>query len=153
MTSQRVRFCETNLVKRDARDPGRKHPGRRRRTKGMEGVGGHNEGVSECTDVGSIKHFFGEDVARVDGTRDVVDIHLLCLNNVTDGTIFEVDMVHTFGSGAFGPVNSHLVVVVETGRAGGVREGHVVMAISEGEDLLDYLVRGAYFGFAGGAAC
>ena len=39
------------------------------------------------------------------------------------------------------------------GRASGVREVHVVTAMAEGEDLLDYLVRGADFGFTGGAAC
>ena len=87
--------------------------------------------------MGSITHFFGEDVSRVDGTRDVVDIHLLCLNNVTDSTIFEVDMAHALGVGAFGPVNSPLDDVVETGWAGGVREVHVVTAMVEGEDLLD----------------
>ena len=48
--------------------------------------------------MGSITHLFGEDVAWVDGTRDVVEIHLLCLNAVTDSTIFEVDMAHSLGS-------------------------------------------------------
>ena len=103
--------------------------------------------------MGAITHFFGEDSAWVDGTRDVVDIHLLCLNNVTDITIFEVDMSHALGAGAFGLVNSPLVVVVDTGRDVGVREVHVVTAMAEGEDLLDCLVRGADFGFVGGAAC
>ena len=119
----------------------------------MEGVGGHHEGVSECIEVGSITYFFGEDVARVDGIRDVVEIHLLCLNTVSDGTIFEVDMAHALGAGAFVPVNSPLVVVVETGRASGVREVHVVTEMAEGEDILDGLVRGADFGFTGGEAC
>ena len=62
--------------------------------------------------MGYITHFFGEDVARVDGTRDVVEIYLLFLNTVTYGTIFEFDMAHAIGVGAFGPVNSPLVVVV-----------------------------------------
>ena len=60
----------------------------------------------------SITHFFGEDVACFDGTQDVVEIHLLCFNTVTDGTIFEVDMAHALGAVTFGPVNSPLVVVV-----------------------------------------
>ena len=64
--------------------------------------------------MGSITHFFGEDVARVDGNRGMVEIHLLCLNTVTNGTIFEVNMSHALCSGAFGPVNSPLVVIVDT---------------------------------------
>ena len=103
--------------------------------------------------MGSITHLFGEDIARVDGTWDVVEIHILFLNTITDGTIFEVDMAHALGDGAFGPVNSTLVVIVETGQAGGVREVHVVTAMAEGEDMIDCLVRGADFGFAGVAAC
>ena len=75
MTSQLVRFRETNLVKRHYGYPGRGHPVQRRRNEGTEGVGGHHEGVLECTEVRSITHFFGEDVARVDSTRDVVEIH------------------------------------------------------------------------------
>ena len=62
-------------------------------------------------------------------------------------------MEHALGSDALGPVKSPLIVVVETGRDGGVREVHVVTAMAEEEDLLDYLVRGADFSFAGGAAC
>ena len=46
-----------------------------------------------------------------------------------------------------------MVFVVETGQAGGVRGVHVVTAMAEGEDLFDCLVRGADFGFSGGAAC
>ena len=103
--------------------------------------------------MGSITHFFGEDVDWVDFTRDVVEIHLLCLNTVTEGTIFEVDMAHALGYGYLGPVNSPLFVVVETGWAGGVREVHVVTMMAEGEDLLDCLVLGTDFGLAGGAAC
>ena len=103
--------------------------------------------------MGSITHFFGEDVARVDGTWDVVDIHLLCLNTFTKNTIFEVDIAHALGDGAFGPVNSPLVVGVETGWAGGIREVHVVITMAEGEDILHCLVRGADLVFAGGAAC
>ena len=103
--------------------------------------------------MGSIMYLFGGDVAGVDGTWDVVEIHLFWLNTVTDGTIFEVDMVHALGAGALGPVNSPLVIVVETSRACGVREVHVVTAMAEGEDLLDCLIRGADFGFAGGADC
>ena len=75
------------------------------------------------------------------------------MNTVTDGTIFEVDMVHALGDGAFGPVNSPLVVVVETGQASGVRVVHVVAAMAEEEDLLDCLFCGAGFGFAGGTDC
>ena len=116
MTSQRVGFRETNLVKRDSGDPGRGHPVLRIRNKGTEGVGGHDEGVSECTEVVSITLFFGKDVNRVDGTRDVVDIHLLCLNTVMDGKIFEVDMAHALGDGALGPINSPFVVAADTGR-------------------------------------
>ena len=111
MTSHQVRFRETNLVKRYAGDPGRRYLGQRRHKEGTEGVGGHHEGVSGCTDVGFLTHFFGEDVARVDSTRDVVEIHLLCLDNVADGTIFEVDMAHALGAGSLGPVNSPLVFV------------------------------------------
>ena len=70
-----------------------------------------------------------------------------------DGLIFEVDMSHALGAGAFVPINSPLVVVVEMGRDDVVREVHVVTEMAEGEDLLDYLVCGAYFGFIGGAAC
>ena len=92
MPSQQVKFHDTNLLKRDAGDPGRGHPGRRRRNKGTEGVGGNHEGVSECTEVGSIKHLFSAYVAWVDCTRDLVKIHLLCFNTVMEGTIFEVDM-------------------------------------------------------------
>ena len=82
--------------------------------------------------MGSITHFFGEYVAWVDGTQDVVEIHLIFLNSITDVTIIEVDMAHTLDSGAFGPFSSPLVVVVETGRAGGVREVHVVTAMEDG---------------------
>ena len=102
--------------------------------------------------MGSITYLFGEYVAGVDGTRDVVEIRLFCLNAATDSKIFDVDVAHALGAGAFGPVNSPLVVVVDTGRSGGVREVHVVTSMAEGEDLLDCLVRGAVFGFAGGAA-
>ena len=102
--------------------------------------------------MGSITNYFGEYVAWVDVTQDVVEFHLLCLNDITDCTIFEVDMAHDIGAGAFGPVHHPLVVVVETGRAGGVREVHVVTAMTKVEDLLDCLVRGADFGCAGGAA-
>ena len=104
-------------------------------------------------EVGSITHFFGEDIVRVDGTRDVVEIHILCLNTVPDSTIFEVDMAHALGAGAFGPVNSSLVVFVETVWASGVREVHLVTTMAEGEDLLDCLVCSAEFGFTGGANC
>ena len=103
--------------------------------------------------MGFITHFFGEDVATVDGNRNVLEIHLLFLNTVTNGTIFQVNMSHALCAGAFFPVNITLVVVVETGRAGGVREVPIVTAMVEGEDLLDCLVRGADFGFPGGAAC
>ena len=132
MTSQRVKFRETNLVNRDAGDPGRGHSGQRICNKGTEGIVGHHEGVLGCTEVSSITHFFGEDVTRVDGTQDVVDIHLLCLNSVTNVKIFEVNMVHALGDGAPGPVNSPLVVVVETGWASSVREVHVIAPMAEG---------------------
>ena len=102
--------------------------------------------------MGSITHFFGEYVAWVDGTQDVVEIHLIFLNSITDITIIEVDMAHTLDSGDFGPFSSPLVVVVETGRAGGVREVHVVTAMADGGGILDCLVCGTDFGFAGGAS-
>ena len=88
----------------------------------------------------SITHFFGEDVAWVYGTRDVVEIYLLCLNTITNSTIFEIDVIHALGDGALSPVNSPCVVIVETGRTGGVREVHVITAVAKGEDLLDGLV-------------
>ena len=62
-------------------------------------------------------------------------------------------MSHALCAGAFGPVNSSLVVFVETVWASGVREVHLVTTMAEGEDLLDCLVCGADFGFAGGVAC
>ena len=62
-------------------------------------------------------------------------------------------MSHALCAGASGPLNSTLVIVVETVWTGGVREVHVVTAMSEGEDLLDCLVCGTDFGFPGGAAC
>ena len=102
--------------------------------------------------MGSITHFFGEDVARVDGTQDMVETHLLCLNTVMDGIIFDVDMAYALGTGALVPVNSPLVVIVEMGQTGGVREVHVITAMTKGDDLLDGLC-GMDFGFAGGAAC
>ena len=39
-------------------------------------------------------HFFGEDAARVDVSRDVAKIHLLGLDAVTNNTVFEVDVAH-----------------------------------------------------------
>ena len=62
-------------------------------------------------------------------------------------------MAHALSDSALGSVNSNLVVVVDTSWSGGGREVHVITAMAEGEDLLDCLVRGADFGFAGGAAC
>ena len=101
----------------------------------------------------AIAHFFGEDVARVDGTRDVVEVHLLFLDAVADGAVLETDVAHALGGGALGPVDGTLVIVVHTVRSFGVGEVHVVTPVSEREDFLDSLVRGADFSFASGATC
>ena len=67
--------------------------------------------------VGSITHFFGKDVTCVDGTQDVVEMHLLYFNTVTDGTLFEVDVAHALDAvaGAPVPVPTLLYVGVESG--------------------------------------
>ena len=71
---------------------------------------------------------------------------------VSEGAVTEVDVSHPLGGRALGPVNSTLVVVVQSSGGGRVREVHVVAAVSEREDLLDGLVGGADLGFAGGTA-
>ena len=53
-----------------------------------------------CAEVSSVAHLFGEDVARVDVSRDVVKIHLLGLDAVTNSAVLEVDMTHAFGAWA-----------------------------------------------------
>ena len=60
----------------------------------------------------AIAHFFGEDVAWVDGTWDVVEVHLLCLDAVADGAVLEADVTHALGGGSLGPVDGALVVVI-----------------------------------------
>ena len=100
-----------------------------------------------------IAHFFVKDATWIDGIRDVVDVHLLCLDAVADGAVLEVDVAHALGGGALGPVDGALVIVVQTGRSVGVREVHVITHVSEREDFLDSLVRGTDFSFAGGATC
>ena len=101
----------------------------------------------------TVAYFFGEDIAWVYGTRDVVEIHLLGLDAVADCAVFKADMLHVLDDGAFGPVDCTRVVVVETGRSGGVGKIHVITPVSEREDLLDAFVRGTDFGFAGGVTC
>ena len=141
------------MWKLEAGDPGGGYSNQRRRNEGTEGFGRHHEGVTECAEVCAVVHFFGEDIAWVDGTRDVVEVHLLALDAVADGEGLEADVAHALGGGALGPVNGALVIVVQTSRSVGVGEVHVITPVSEREDFLDSLVRGADFSFAGGATC
>ena len=46
-----------------------------------------------------------------------------------------------------------MVVIVETGWTGGIREVHVITVMAKGKDLLDCIVRGTNFGFTGRAVC
>ena len=99
----------------DAGDPRRGDPCGRGRGKGAEGLSRHHEGVAEHAEVGAVVHFLGEDVTWVDCTQDVVQVYLLGLDAVTDCSVFEADVAHTFSSSTFGPVDGALVVVVEAG--------------------------------------
>ena len=81
----------------DFGDLGGRHPKRRGRNKGAEGFGGHHEGVAEYAEVCPITHLFGEDVTWVDGTRNVVEVPLLCLDAVADGAVLEADVAHALG--------------------------------------------------------
>lgn len=61
----------------------------------------------------------------------MVDVNLLGLDTVTNGTVIEVDVVHALGAGAFGLVHSHLVVVVQTHGDVRVGESHVTAAVTK----------------------
>ena len=91
-------------------DPGGRHPNGRGCYEGAEVFGGHHEGVVEHAEVCPITHFFGEDVTWVDGPRDVVEVHLLCLDAIADGAVLEADVAHALGGGALGPVDGALWV-------------------------------------------
>ena len=73
------------------------------------------------------------------------------MDAVADGAVLEADVVHALGGGALRPIDGALVIVVQTGGSVGVGEVHVITPVSEREDFLDSIVRGADFGFAGGA--
>ena len=137
----------------DAGDPRRGDPCGGGRDEGAEGFSRHHEGVAEHTEVDAVAHFLGEDVTRVDCTRDVVQVYLLGLDAVADCAVFEANVAHTFGGSTFGPVDGALVVVVEAGGGFRVGEVHVVTPVAKREDFLDGFVGSADFGFAGRAAC
>ena len=100
------------MWKLESGNPGGGHPNQRRRNKGAEVFGGHHEGVTEYAEVCAIAHFFGEDVTLVDGTRDVVEFHIICLDAAADSAVLGADVAHALGGGALGPVGGALVVVV-----------------------------------------
>ena len=59
------------------------------------------EGVTQCAEVSGVAHLFGEDVAGVDGSGDVVNIHFLGLDTVANSAILEVDVAYALGACAF----------------------------------------------------
>ena len=83
----------------------------------------------------------------------MIQVHLLSLDAVTDGAVFETDVAHALGGGTLGPVNGALVVVVESSGSVGVREVHVVAPVSKRQDFLDGFIRSADFSFACRATC
>ena len=83
----------------------------------------------------------------------MVQVYFLSLDAVTDGAVFGADVAHPLGGGTLGPVNSTLVIILETGGGIGVREVHGVAPVAKREDFFDGFIRSADFGFAGGAAC
>ena len=68
-------------------NPGGGHPDRRRQDKRAEGGERYHEGVAEDAEVLSVVYFVIEDVAGVDDTWDVVEVHLLGLNAVMDSIV------------------------------------------------------------------
>ena len=46
----------------------------------------------------SVSHLFSEDVARVDVSGDVANIHLLGLDAVANSAVLEVDVTHALGA-------------------------------------------------------
>ena len=108
----------------------------------MEGFGGHHEGVAKHVEVCAVVHFFGEDVAWVDETHGVVEIHFLSLDAVADGAVFEADVTHTLGGDTFGPVDGTLVINVEAGGSISIGEVHVVAPMAKRENFFDSFIHG-----------
>ena len=113
----------------------------------------HSDCVTETTEVGSIFHFLGEDVAAVDYARDMGDEDFaicLCLSNLV---FAEVDVFGAFVSDRGGPINAGLVVVVNCCWRQCVSHAHVGTPEANSDNFLDAFVCSHDFGLAGALGC
>ena len=81
----------------------------------------YHHGVAETSVVGGVFDFFGEQITRVDDTRDVQhDDFLICLD-FADLGFAEVEMLDAFAGDGGGPVYASFIVIEDTNGFGSVR--------------------------------
>lgn len=77
-----------------------------------EGCFRNHHTVAKATEVGAIAHFFGEDIAWIDLTRDVKDVASFGLVKFADVILAKIEMFDAFGCARGSPLKASGVVVV-----------------------------------------
>ena len=77
-----------------------------------EGGFGSHHAITKATKMGAILHFFGEDIAWLDLTRDVKDVASFGLVKFADVILAKIEMFDAFGCARGSPLNASGVVVV-----------------------------------------
>lgn len=114
-----------------------------------KGILGDHETVAKATEVGSVSHFLGKDIAGVDDARDVENLNGMVEMAFANLILAKVDMLETFGRDRGGPLNARLVVVVDGNATIGVSHAKVLGPQADGLDVSDTFICSNDLGFAG----
>ena len=103
--------------------------------------------------MGGVFEFFGKKIAGVDDAGNVSYFEDAGLMVFTDTVFVKVDVFRSLDGDGGGPVDGSLIIVVYSNTLAGVVEAEVNGAITNGEKIVDALVRGVDFCSARAVCC
>ena len=86
----------------------------------------YHHGIAKTAIVGSIFDFLGEEIARIDFARDVLNMDFLKKMGFTDAIFTEVHVFGTFVCDGGGPGNTGFVVIVNWSALGAIKHMKVL---------------------------
>ena len=103
--------------------------------------------VAKGSEMGSVFHFFGENVARVDTARNMENLGSIILMTFSDLILAKVDMFDSFRGSRRRPVNTSLIVIVNRSAVIGTKKTQVLSSKFERLKICDAFVGSVDFGF------